>query len=305
MRLPVVFALVSLVSAVFADWLFGPEGFEDDVTIVWGTSGPSGYWFAPTYNDSMFVYGPGFESDSAIGSGPMSWPDWWGNFIRTPLIDCSTADSVILSFRMWNTADPGDYDFARFYVWIEPSGYAGTVTYSMGPDSTRDWQPMNIDFTEHAAGESQVFFYLEANFGTGSFTRECKFDDIGVSTNTVMSIENTPVEQPYRLTLDAYPNPFNSAVKIDCRGVGATGRSPRQVGLQIFDITGRLVADLPLPRAESDDKTGGYIENRSPDSARGPTPLIWTPNNSLPSGVYLVKACIGDTRVTKKIVLTK
>ncbi|RKZ31807.1 hypothetical protein DRQ36_00660 [bacterium] len=111
--------------------------------------------------------------------------------------------------------------------------------------------------------------------------------------------------KPEKLSITVYPNPFNSAVKIDCRGVGATGRSPRQVGLQIFDITGRLVADLPLPRAESDDKTGGHIENRSPDSARGPTPLIWRPDESLGSGVYLVHIASGGKTAYRRVVYIK
>ena len=107
---------------------------------------------------------------------------------------------------------------------------------------------------------------------------------------------------PEKLYLTAYPNPFNSSVVFALRGVGATIRSPGQIAVEIFDITGHLVGNLPLSRTKSGDKTSGYLENRNPDLVRDPTPLTWIPDKSITSGVYLIRARVGDEVVTKKIV---
>ncbi|GEM_PF-532409 len=105
--------------------------------------------------------------------------------------------------------------------------------------------------------------------------------------------------------LVAYPNPFNSAVTIELRGVGATVRSPGQIAAEIFDISGRLVGNLPLSRTKSGNMTGGYLENRNPDLVRDPTPVIWQPNKSIPSGIYLVRAKIGEKSIVRRVLYTK
>jgi len=311
-------AIIITLAATFAmgDWVMEPEGFEDGVIFAHIGGYPS-YWYAPDYHTPMFVYSPGFESDSAVGSGAMSWPDWWGNFIRTPLQDCSSADSVVLNFRMWNTADPSDNDYARFYVWIEPGGYAGTVTIPMGSDDGRDWELMNIDFTEYAAGQSQVYFYLEANFGTGSFTRECKFDNIGVASSTVLDVEDYR-DLPEDFALAAYPNPFNGAVTIAVEGAGISNTPPR---VEIYDVNGRRVATVTEPVEVP--VGAGLVPARGADSdvnereGTSPSPTqdlaIWRPAPSLGSGVYLVRATAGGrgdldpTRrmATKRVVYLK
>ncbi len=293
MRLSAIIFIFS-ITFLSADWVFGPEGFEDRVTIINGSYGNPLYWFAPDYSSPLFVYSSGFESDSAIGSGTMSWPSWWGNFIRTPLINCSSADSVVLSFRMWNTADPGNNDYARFYIWVEPIGYRGTTTLSMGTGHSRDWELVNIDFTEYAAGESQVYFYLEPNFGTGSFTRECKFDDIGVSSNTVLSIGER-VGKPIEYSIFAHPNPFNSAVSI------SVGEGLNPARIEIYDIAGRTIDII----SESDWESSNSPEIQNSHFHGNDKVVIWTPATSVGSGVYFLRVVSEDVSISKRIVYLK
>ena len=85
-------------------------------------------------------------------------------------------------------------------------------------------------------------------------------------------------DKPEDFEISVHPNPFNSALSIQLRGVGAGIRPPAQVGVSIFDLSGRLVADLRPPSAD----------------AEGPTPLIWEPGEGLPSGVYLIRANRGS-----------
>ncbi|RKZ29592.1 hypothetical protein DRQ36_08170 [bacterium] len=69
-----------------------------------------------------------------------------------------------------------------------------------------------------------------------------KTDSLGYS-----AIEDANTgSKPEALSISAYPNPFNSAVRIT---VGAIRESPLQI--EIFDINGRMVADIPLTESES------------------------------------------------------
>jgi len=68
------------------------------------------------------------------------------------------------------------------------------------------------------------------------------------------------------------PNPFNSAVSII---------SPANARVEIFDLNGRSVANLP----------GGE--------------QVWKPEPSVGSGIYLVRATVGEQEITKRVVYLK
>ena len=97
---------------------------------------------------------------------------------------------------------------------------------------------------------------------------------------------------PEHFAISAYPNPFNSAITISLSGgVGASDARSGQVGIEIYDISGRLVADLPVTNCGEPQ----FV----------PTPRIWRPDKSLGSGVYLIRARFGDCESTKRIVYLK
>jgi len=79
--------------------------------------------------------------------------------------------------------------------------------------------------------------------------------------------------RPDNFALSAYPNPFNSAVTI---------AAPAGAEVEVFDVKGRRVAEL----ASGDQ--------------------FWKPEPSVGSGVYLVRAKIGDGQTaTKRVVYLK
>ncbi|RKZ30022.1 hypothetical protein DRQ36_06880 [bacterium] len=134
-------------------------------------------------------------------------------------------------------------------------------------------------------------------------------------------IAETASNLPPKPELVISPNPFNSSVIISFygsesaepsstnvsgayRGVGATDRSQVQVGLEIFDINGRRVADLHFPRTESGENSG-FGEICYSDSVRWPTPLKWKPDKFLGSGVYLIRVNVGEKVVTGRAVYLK
>ena len=114
-----------------------------------------------------------------------------------------------------------------------------------------------------------------------------------------------PRLRPDEFEFRSYPNPFNSSVTIAIEGVGA-GFTPARV--EIFDLNGRRVAEIipPVPPL-----TRGEEERKSPLSKGDLGGLVWHPDPSLPSGVYLVRAKFGGGRgalapiATKRVVYLK
>jgi len=98
-------------------------------------------------------------------------------------------------------------------------------------------------------------------------------------------------ELPGDLSLNVFPNPFNSAVTIalDCHS--RENGNPEGVSVEIYDVNGRMVAEIIPP---GPPLTRGEEERKSPLSKGDLGGLIvWTPAPSLPSGVYLVRASVG------------
>jgi len=77
---------------------------------------------------------------------------------------------------------------------------------------------------------------------------------------------------PTDIYIETNPNPFNSSVSIT---------APENAGVEIFDIEGRKIGEL----------AGGE--------------QVWQPDENLGSGVYLVRATVGDETTSKRIVYLK
>jgi len=108
--------------------------------------------------------------------------------------------------------------------------------------------------------------------------------------------------RPDEFRISAYPNPFNSAVRIavDAPSVGAglveRSEIPRtHAFVEIFDIAGRMVAEIPANGSES----------AKPSSTNASGAYRWQPDESLGSGVYLVRARFGDESTSKRVVYLK
>ncbi len=119
----------------------------------------------------------------------------------------------------------------------------------------------------------------------------------------IVSENNLPGE----FTLFAYPNPFNSAVRISF-DVSVAG-SPVPIRIEIYDVAGRMLADAEFVKGGvsrlAKDTSTGSVSVKSPLSREDLGGLIWRPDDSVPSGVYLVRARAGDNAVSKRIVYMK
>ncbi len=102
-------------------------------------------------------------------------------------------------------------------------------------------------------------------------------------------IEQEPEKIQY-LSLAIFPNPFNlsCAISIDC--IGAYSDMPLQI--EIYDIMGNVVANTMSEQ--------GSMLPRSQTTSRA---FIWTPDKSISSGIYFVRARMNDGQaITKRIV---
>ena len=106
---------------------------------------------------------------------------------------------------------------------------------------------------------------------------------------------------PNSFSLSAHPNPFNSAVRI------SVGEGLRPSRIEIFDIAGRMVANLPslsvpLPGGEG---SGSFSLWEKVAEGRMRAEFLWSPDENIGSGIYLIRAKIGDGEITKRIVYLK
>ncbi len=102
---------------------------------------------------------------------------------------------------------------------------------------------------------------------------------------------------PENLEISAWPNPFNSAITISIDCHSGEGRNPEGgVEIEIFDINGRIVYKTPVGAGSKPARiTGG--------SRTLPYEITWQPDESVGSGVYLVRARIGDEQTTTRRVM--
>jgi len=182
------------------------------------------------------------------------------------------------------------------------------LTYweNTGDAGSPSWEAPVTDYVDTAvAGLSdvEVFDYN----GDGDNDLICATYDGGVMVyiwDEFVGIANSG-KRPDKISLSAYPTPFNSAVTISLSVIPATSsvipgliRNPE---IEIYDLNGRIVAEIPANRSES----------AKPSSTFASGAYRWQPDESLGSGVYLVRARFdrlsdrGEESVTKRVVYLK
>jgi hypothetical protein len=130
-------------------------------------------------------------------------------------------------------------------------------------------------------------------------------DSMFTTGNVSFQISNSSLgvietRHPCYLSITTCPNPFNSAVTIFVETLHATS-----LQIEVFDIAGRRVETL-RPSATSLDKGGTEpVPLNKGDVAQRQGVYVWQPDATIGSGVYLVRAKVGDRNITKRIVYLK
>jgi len=180
-----------------------------------------------------------------------------------------------------------DFDAYRLYYVYYP------IDTIIAPDSV-EWTPVT-DWITYQVRDDTLAVWNTSGLATGRYflkldwressTGSVVYTFYGVNLREDASVEKNSL-RPEGLTINAYPNPFNSSVVIT---------APAGTEIEIYDLRGRVVWE------RSPD-----LDNRHQEMSPTNRTFIWQPDQSIPSGIYLVKARTEDgQQITKRIVLIK
>ncbi len=257
-----------------------------------------------------------------------------GNYIitgQTSLYYSTLFDVYLLKINddgdtLWTRKYGGDHsDVGRCVRPTTDGGYIITGwTYSYGvgtPDSSNVYLIKtdslgNLEWERTFGGTGEDKGYSVAQTEDGGYVIAGVYDQ-GPHTDVYLiktdslgytQIEETYSTRPKELSLEVYPNPFNSSVTISL-DFGSESRSVEQIGsgtaaalmgaeIEIFDVTGRIVAVIPVG-------DGSPVPSASGRGDLAPTKTIWQPDENIGSGVYLIRVKLASQTLSKRVVYLK
>ena len=188
----------------------------------------------------------------------------------------SAGDDIYLTY--WATypspSNPGVY----FRSMVEGAwGYENRITpnHSMASLCCLIAEPnknLHVAWVDQRDGNMEIYYRLYIHPQNGVGDRD----------------DDEPPEIPrFPLALDAAPNPFSIATRIDL-----TLPEEAEASIRIYDVSGRLVTELAEGRM-----------------TRGSHPFLWTgmdrDGTCVAPGLYLVRARAGKRMVTRKLLLVR
>ena len=310
--------------------------FSTGLTVVWEAADPlsdtpyrimravrsGGGFSVPEIIDSDWHELKNPSLDYAQGSGCEPFSAGWE---RHDEIFFNPLDSLFRANEYSDLPVIGNVPGYEYYYWEHDSGgfediycdvcYWGAATMRWGHNFSEDFSAISPRCPS-ATGASVI--WTEGD----SAPYLVKYVDLGYAIN----IEELTSSRPDAFALSAYPNPFNSAVTIAIDGAGVCNTVLR---VEIYDLAGRKIdvignSDKPViaRRASPDEAiSSGYEKDCHGLRPRNDNAgvFVWTPDESLPSGVYLVRASVvaergfdklshrdvGVTVATKRVVYLK
>ena len=94
---------------------------------------------------------------------------------------------------------------------------------------------------------------------------------------------------PENFLIQIYPNPFNSSCRIS---------TPEDATIEIYDLRGNVLATQ-----NRSQEISNFTSEKS--RRRKTTEWLWKPDESLPSGVYLIRATKENKTITRHAILMK
>jgi|GEM_PF-5597011 len=202
--------------------------------------------------------GTTWEDRNDLSWLPSSW--YW---FRSNTLEMDSEGTIYMTAEI-------DYDFEPWHIFLTVSSSDGGIT----------WE----NFGEGLPLEHAESFHIgqDGNLYAGTFHGVYKRD-----LNSWISHDKEKLPKSVN-TIFAYPNPFNSSVRISMNNDQSS-----TVNLRIFDVLGREVYDF-----ENISITNGKRE------------LIWKGKNSvgeiLPNGVYFIHLRTDENKtISRKVVLLK
>jgi len=204
----------------------------------------------------------------------------------------------------------GTIDVSPSELAVYSSDSTAFVVHSLGPETLHvGWiGALKVDITpQHAIiapGDSMVFWASYDGIALVHDTIRIYSDDPQTPMVKVYAMATYGIAEtltPRRFEVYTYPNPFNSAVTITI-DIPVGDGSPVPISVEIYDVSGRridVIARSPQDDAAISPNQGDChgLRHRN-DGAE----IVWQPSPSITSGIYLVRATVGDEPASKRIV---
>ena len=284
---------------------------------------PPTYGSPPPETDSIIVDNgdPEFTNGGSWTAGSYSG-GWEGDYIFCDV----TGDN----WARWTPDLPDDGEYDVYMWWLAGANRCDSVFVRVNGLA-------NDSMVVSQKGTGSEWHYLgchEFYAGTSGYVslgdRTAVNGDV-VIADAVLWIYNAPLgaeefvapAKPGKMEISAWPNPFNASITInidyrsESRSVEQIGSGPAGVGadftpasVEIYDVSGRKIADAePVEagagRLEKDTSTGSVPSFAPLNKGGKGGSYIWRPDESLSSGVYLVRAKVGNNAKSQRVVYLK
>jgi len=339
---PIKLTAIPTAGYRFVEWDSDSLGgaFGDDVLVargsVWkyldtgadmGTS-----WFAPSFDDSgwpsgnaQLGYGDGDEA-TVVDYGPDPDNKFVTTYFRTTFEASDSTEYLELNLSIQR--DDGAVVYLNGFEVTRsnmPTGAIDYTTLASAPVTSGDesvffdfpvdtsylvagTNVLAVEIHQSALNSTDISFDLEL-----SATVVADPPDIGDSVSIVLVPTgdlditarfelNTFVHEsqdlPRECAISCYPNPFNSTCRIEIESVEG-----RVENVEIYNMNGRLVERISVGEGLCALPSGGAESGSTRRCS--PTNIVWHPNESLGSGIYLVRAKINEQTATRRVVYLK
>ncbi|MCD6419001.1 S8 family serine peptidase [bacterium] len=242
------------------------------------------------YLDFDINYNSGWY-DRAFWSNADNWGYMWDS--QSP-----PAHPAYVGLVGVSEIDRGSVVNNPYYVYPSGMGWADSVKYNFlsgafsisSGDSTDDWSLIiaNGALSIPADAGDTVVYAIVAGNDLSDF--EANAAQARTHLGEALSIEQNIKNAPEKLNAKIYPNPFNSSCVI---------YAPSESDVAIYDLRGKLVWKTS---SGTNAKTSGLLGNTKSNYQK----VVWTPNKSLSSGIYLVKIAMKSELIkARRIVYIK
>jgi len=254
----------------------------DTVDTVIVDNGDPEYSTGGTWTDGTYAPENGWENDyqfCSIGAG-IDWARWNPDLSRTG----------VYGIYMWWYAGGNRCD----NVMLRIAGIDDDTVYISQQGSGAEWHYLgNFDFQSGNSGFVEIY-------------DEGAIEGSVVIADAVMWIYTSPlfVQQLYRkpdnIEMHITPNPFNSLCQIRIQGVDGS----KVQGIEIYDLRGTLrLHSVPGDNGSLSDDCRTESSQVEMNYTRT---FIWCPDESIASGIYLVRARAEDGNcISKRVVYLK
>jgi len=207
------------------------------------------------------------------------------NYLESPVINCSGRNHVRLAVRRWVSVEEGLYDHARLKV--NGNEIWGNQTNGFTMDTA--WEPLLYDISAIADNNPSVRIRFELTSDAGLKFGGWAVDDVRVFVpGTLLDDAPDVALSPPVLDLSSSPNPFGPATTLRL-AVPAPGGLPV---VRVINASGRCVRLLDA----------GVM-------SAGIHSIVWNGRdgvgNTLPAGVYFVRASVGGREAVTRLVLLR